>query len=482
MIDSIMPDRPRRRGRKNDPQEQLPPHSDESERGALGCCVLDADALGECVTQLRTADVFYDTRHQIIYRAILGMFENNKPVDPLTLCEHLRADGQIDDAGGWGYVNGLPDGVPSAMNITYYAGIVRECCLRRRLIKVCVHNQQLLQEGTRDLDALCDQVERELLAVNEERLQAGNCDLRTVLAEVVERIEDYHRGTAQMLGLSTGFEYLDKMLLGMSPGEMIVIAGRPGLGKTSFGLQILSHLAVTKKIPCGMFTLEMSAQQLVARLLFQRARADFQRFRSGYLKNLDIPELASHAAPIAGAPLYLDETAGLNVLQLRARARRMHRRHGIRCLCVDYLQLLRGSRYYQNREQEVSEISAGLKGLAKELKIPVIVLAQLNREIERGGRRKPQLADLRESGAIEQDADVVAILYEPRLKDADAKKQAERSQDWSDNCRLVNLLVAKQRNGPTGDCRLVYHKKFMGFENLYENEPELPDTAEEVEE
>jgi replicative DNA helicase len=271
-----------------------------------------------------------------------------------------------------------------------------------------------------------------------------------------------------MQGLPTGFDYLDKMLLGMGPGDMIVIAARPGLGKTSIGIQIIGHLAVEKKVPCAIFTLEMTAEQLAARLLFQHAKADFQRYRSGYLENEDMPKLIDANTALVRAPILLDETAGINVLQLRARARRFHHQHKIGCLLVDYIQLMRPSRFYQNREQEVAEISGGLKSLAKELQIPVIVLAQLNRDIEKSHNRRPQLADLRESGAIEQDADVVAMLYQPKLDDAEQKKLAAERTDWSDHCRPINLLIAKQRNGPTGDCRLLYQKKSMRFESLYD--------------
>ena len=467
--------------------DRLPPHAEEAEQGLLGCCLLDAAALGECVEKLRVVEAFYDPRHRELYQLLLAMYERQEPIDLLTVQQRLRDSGKLDAIGGSGYLTGLPDLAPSPANAGYYAGIVREKYLLRRLIQVCTGVVGDIYELSGDVDGFFDRIERELLAVNEARVAPHEVHIREALQAVVERIEDYHRGKAQMEGLSTGFEYLDNMLLGMAGGDMIVIAARPGMGKTSIGMQFVEHLACDKKIPCGVFTLEMTAKQLAARLLFQRARADFQRYRSGFMKtHVDIPKLTETNLALMRAPIYLDETAGINVLQLRARARRWHRQHDIRFLLVDYLQLMRPTRWYNNREQEVAEISGGLKALAKELNIPIVVLAQLNRELEKSPNRKPQLADLRESGAIEQDADVVAMLYQPKLKpDEIAKLEEAHSQDWSDNWRRINLLVAKQRNGPTGDCKLVYRKASMRFESVFEpkkdEKNEKPSTPEQDE-
>lgn len=473
MANIILTNGDRRRLRRNGPApasaeilNRLPPHSIEAEQGVLGCCLMDGPCVTECVEKLRGPEVFYDLRHQHIYGTFLKMYERREAIDTLTVRQHLADAEQLDAVGGVAYLASLPDLVPSAANLPQYLEIVREKYLLRRMLATCSAAITQCHEAAGDVDKLLDTVERDLLSVNEVRAQANEVRLGVVLQEVIEKIENYRRGGPQMQGLPTGFDYLDKMLLGLGPGDLIVIAARPGLGKTSIGIQIIGHLAVEKKIPCAVFTLEMTAEQLAARLLFQQARADFQRYRSGYLKNEDMPQLIAANTALVRAPILLDETAGINVLQLRARARRFHHQHGIGCLLVDYLQLMRPSRYFNNREQEVAEMSGGLKALAKELKIPVIVLAQLNRDIEKGGKRKPQLADLRESGAIEQDADVVAMLYEPKPTKEEQAAQ-EKDPDWSDHCRAVNLLVAKQRNGPTGDCKLLYQKKSMRFESLY---------------
>lgn len=450
------------------PADRLPPHSIEAEQGVLGCCLLDGPAVGECIEKLRELEVFYDLRHRTIYQCLLKMYEAHEPIELLTVQQRLKDQNELEAVGGLGYLSSLPDCVGSVANLSAYADIVREKYLLRRVIQVASHAVSQIYEHEGEVDTLLDGIERDLLSVNEARVEAKEMHIRAPLARVVEQIENYTRGGPQMLGLPTGIEYLDKMLLGLGPGDLIVIAARPGLGKTSIGVQIIDHIAVEKHVPCGIFTLEMTADQLTARMLFQRARADFQRFRTGYFKGTtDLPKLVAAEPALRRAPIVLDETSGINVLQLRARARRWVHQHRLGCLLVDYLQLMRPSRYYNNREQEVAEMSSGLKSLAKELRIPVIVLAQLNRDIEKAKHRKPQLSDLRESGAVEQDADVVGMLYEPNLSDEDKDAMAQEGEDWSNHARRVNLLVAKQRNGPTGDCKLVYRKAPMRFENAY---------------
>lgn len=448
--------------------DRLPPHSLEAEQAVLGCCLLDGQAVAECLEKLRDPTVFYDLRHREIYQLLLEMDRREEAVDLLTVQQRLKEANRLEAVGGLAYLASLPDAVPSAANLAYYADIVREKFLLRLLLQTCTRAIGQVYEHQGDVDGLLDGIERDLLSMSEARVEAREIHISAPLQKAVEQIENYRRGGPQMQGLPTGFDYLDKMLLGLGAGDMIVIASRPGMGKTSIGMQIVGYLAREKKVPCAVFTLEMSASQLAARLLFQEARGDFQRFRSGYFEERDIPPLTEANLGLMRAPLWLDETPGINVLQLRARARRFRRQHKIACLLVDYVQLMRPTRYYNNREQEVAEISGGLKALAKELGIPVIVLAQLNRELEKSPNRRPQLADLRESGAIEQDADVVAMLYEPKLKDEEKERLAAQNTDWSDHCRRINLYVAKQRNGPTGDCQFLYRKKSMRFESVYD--------------
>lgn len=479
MSEKSLPWTSERRGSRpahNGSTERLPPHSIEAEQAVLGCCLLNGDAVGDCVEELRP-EAFYDLRHRTIYEALVAMFQKPAPIEYLTVAHWLREHGQLEEVGGHAYLLTLGDATPAASGVSWWVKIVRENFLLRQLIKVCTESVARAYECGEDVDRVVDAIERDVLAVNETRTAGQERRVREILAEVIEQIEDYHRGGAQLQGLSTGFEYLDKMLLGLRGADLFVVAARPGMGKSSFGMQLVEHLAVDKRIACGVFSLEMTALQLTSRLLFQRARGDYQRYRSGFMQNEDLPRLTQANLDIGAAPLYLDDTGGLNVLQIRARARRWHRQYGIRCLLVDYIQLMRPSRYYQNREQEVAEMSGGLKALAKELDIPIVVLAQLNREIEKSPNRRPQLADLRESGAIEQDADIVGFLYAPKLSAAELKEIEARGTDWSDTFRRINLLIAKQRNGPTGDCQLLYRKKSMRFESAFPTTGALPGTA-----
>lgn len=479
MNDDADPHKARRPGgRKFTEVGRLPPHSPEAEQGVLGCCLLDGTVMGDCLEKLGGPEAFYDLRHRELYCVLAELYEARVAIDVLTVHEALKTRSKLAAVGGLEYVTALPERVPSAYHLPQYLEIVREKYLLRRMLQACTAAIGRIYEEGGEVDALFDGIERDLLAVNEARVEAKEVRLKDALQHVVERIEDYQRGKAQMEGLPTGFEYLDKMLLGMGPGDMIVIAARPGLGKTSIGMQIIGHLAREKNVPCAVFTMEMTANQLAARLLFQQSRCDFQRYRSGYLENTDVPKLIETNLALMRAPVLLDETPAINVLQLRARARRFHHQHKIGCILVDYVQLMRPSRFYNNREQEVAEISGGIKQLAKELSIPIIVLAQLNRDLEKSSRRRPQLSDLRESGAIEQDADVVAMLYSPKLEKEEIAELELKGQDWSDNWRRINLLVAKQRNGPTGDCKLLYRKKSMRFESLFEK-PKRPGEAEE---
>lgn len=450
-----------------DPQrDRLPPHSVEGEQGILGCVLLDGTALGDCLEHLRDPLAFYDLRHREIFLAMRALWEKSVPIDVLTLSEQLRTAGQLEASGGLGYLSTLPETVPSAANLPSYVAIVREKYLLRRMLQTCSDAARRIFEAEGNAETILDEVERDLMRVNEARVSANEVELGAALEKVMEQIENYRRGAVQLCGLATGFRYLDAMLLGLSAGDMIVIAARPGMGKTSIGVQIAEHVATEQKVPVAIFTLEMTAHQLAARLLFQRARADFQRFRTGFSPSEDIPEVMAAYQTLRSSPLLLDETSAIGILELRARARRLQRQYAIGLIVVDYLQLMRGARWnYSSREQEVAEISRGLKALAKELRIPVIVLCQLNRELERGGHRRPQLSDLRESGAIEQDADVVLMLYEPK-----AEKNTPLLEDWSDHSRKINVFVAKQRNGPTGDCNLVYRKAPMRFDDPYAHE------------
>ncbi len=454
-------------GQSEEPLDKLPVHSDDAERGVLGCILLDSrKCMGESVERLQSGfKVFYDVRHQTIYRAMLELYDEQKEVDVLTLAEKLKSVGVTEEAGGMDYVMGLPDAAPSASNLPYYAEIVQEKFLLRRIAVACGDVLERIKTNQGTPSDLLQHVESCFLELGKDEQSQREKNAREFTAAAIDRIEDYHRGKAQMRGISTGFDYLDKMTCGMEPNQLIVYAARPGMGKTSLAMNILERVAIDKKLPVGVFSLEMTADELGSRLLFQVARCDYQRFRTGFLENGDIPKLTVAAPKLQLAPIWIDDSASLNVLQLRAKARRMMAQYGVKLFVIDYLQLLVPTRFFQNREQEVAEISGGLKSLAKELRVPIIVLAQLNRDFEKEPNRKPRLSDLRESGRIEADADMVGMLYEPKLKAEQFQALNERDPDWSKKFKRINLLIAKQRNGPTGDCEMEFFKASMRFES-----------------
>ena len=465
--------------------DRLPPHSVEAERGVLGCCLLDPGmAVGECQERLRGGpETFYDLAHRLLYEQLTRMFGANQHIDIITLTEALRRNGQLEAVGGLAYVSSLADETPSASNVGYYIEILREQHLLRRLIGVCGRAQaSALDAAGKSVDEILDSSEAEFMRLNEQRTSAREVKVNSLVGDAMDKIEGYRRGGPQMAGLPTGFGYLDKMLCGLGPGDMIVIGARPGEGKTSLAMNIVEHVAIEKKIPCGVFTMEMINPALISRLLFQYGRADYQRFRTGFMENSDVEKFTQIAEKVGLAPIWLDDSPGINVMELRARARRMQRQYGIKCFVIDYLQLMRSHRRYEKRYEEVAEASRGIKALAKELAAPIVVCAQLNREMEKDPYRKPRLSDLRECGDIEADADVVALLYPPKLN-AEEKEIAERALggDWSKKMRRMNLLIAKQRNGPTGDVELVFHKACMRFEEYHRNETRVPDVENQDE-
>lgn len=443
--------------------DRLPPHSNEAEMGVLGCCLLDPNqCIGECVEKLKDDGqlAFYDLRHQTIYETLATMFNARQPVDLITVQQQLKDRQLLEQVGGIAYLSQLQDAVPSAANLSYYLEIVREKFLLRKLITTCsgVVGKVFDYEG--NVEELLDEVEKEVLRVNESRSQGNMTPVNTLVHEAIATIENYFGRNGQLGGLATGFVDLDKMTDGLHGGEMIVIAARPSMGKTSLAMNIAEHVALELKLPVGVFSLEMSAGSLVLRMMCSLARVNLRSIREGFMNESDFPKLTSAAGRLSAAKLFIDDTAGLSILQLRARARRMHQQHGIKLFVIDYLQLLNSTarRSQENRQQEIADISSGIKALAKELKVPVIVLAQLNREIEKDKNRKPRMSDLRESGSIEQDADLVGLLYKPDSDDE------ENNQVEADGLP-VSLVIAKQRNGPTGDVNLTFLKPYTRFES-----------------
>jgi replicative DNA helicase len=374
--------------------------------------------------------------------------------------QHLKDRQLLEQIGGIAYLNQLQDAVPSAANLAYYLDIVREKYLLRKLITTCsgVVGKVFDYEG--EVEALLDEVEKEILRVNESRAQTNMIPVNTLVHDAIATIENYFSRNGALGGLATGFADLDKMTDGLHGGEMIVIAARPSMGKTSLAMNIAEHVALELKLPVGVFSLEMSSASLVLRMMCSLARVNLRSIREGFMSESDFPKLTNAAGRLSAAKLFIDDTAGLSILQLRARARRMFQQHGIKLFVIDYLQLLNStaSRAKENRQQEIADISSGIKALAKELNVPIIVLAQLNREIEKDKNRKPRMSDLRESGSIEQDADLVGLLHKP---DTDDDEAAPVESDGLP----VNLVIAKQRNGPTGDVHLTFLKPYTRFES-----------------
>jgi replicative DNA helicase len=442
--------------------DRLPPHSLEAEQGVLGCVLVSPhDCLGECIEKLkRGAEVFYDLRHQTLYNELVAMYDEKEPIDLITLPQRLKDKQLLEGVGGLAYVSSLPDAVPSAANLSYYLEIVREKYVLRKMIHTCTDIVGRVYEHEGEVDSLLDEVEREVLQIVESRETGTMMGVKELVHKAINTIEDYHQRQGMLTGLSTGFPDLDKMTSGLHGGEMIVLAARPSMGKTSLAMNIAESVAVDQQIPVGVFSLEMTSESLILRMLCSRARVNLRNIREGFLAERDFPKLTGAAGKLSQSPLFIDDTSGLSILQLRAKARRMATQYGIKLFVVDYLQLLHSTaRRAENRQQEIADISNGLKGLAKELDVPVIVLSQLNREFEKDKDRKPRLSDLRESGAIEQDADVVALLYKAKTGDEDEGGGRE------EEVVAVNLLIAKQRNGPTGDVHLTFMKTYTRFES-----------------
>jgi replicative DNA helicase len=427
------------------------------------------DKIAEVVEKINE-NYFYVPAHQVIYNELVDLWNRNQGIDLITFTQHLRDKHELDRIGGAAFVTSLFTFVPTAANIGYYLEIVREKYILREIIAACTEGARRSYEEQDNVDSLLDEVEQRIYSVGEDRFKGQNLSMKDQVMEAIEAIEKLWEQKGSLTGLATGFIELDRMTSGLHPAEMIVIAARPSMGKTAFVMNIVEHVAVHDKKPVAVFSLEMSSQQLVQRMLCSRARVNLRKTRDGFLAESDFDKLTSAAAKLADANIYIDDTPALPILELRAKARRLKAKHGIELLVIDYLQLLRSTsrRGQDNRQIEISEISAGIKSLAKELKIPVIVAAQLNRnpEIRTGeSKGRPRLADLRESGSIEQDADLVGLLVRQEYY-ADTEEEKDEYEGKAE------LIIAKQRNGPTGDVPLTFIKEFTRFEDRAREEHE----------
>jgi replicative DNA helicase len=448
---------------------RTPPHSIEAEQGVLGSMLISPrDAIAECVEKI-TEQYFYVPAHQTIYSALVDLWNAGQAIDLITFTQALRDRNLLEPVGGAALVTRLFTFVPTAANIGYYLEIVRDKYILRQIITAATESVRRAYEEQDEVNNLLDEVEQRIFAVGEDRFKGQMLSMKDQVMEAIESIEKLYERKGGITGISTGFIEFDRMTSGMHPAEMIVIAARPSMGKTALAMNIAEHVAIQERLPVGIFSLEMSAQQLVQRLLCSRARVNLQKVRDGFLGERDFPSLTAAASKLAEAKIYIDDSPSLAILELRAKARRLKAQQDVQLIIVDYLQLLRSPsrRGQDNRQLEISEISAGLKALAKELKIPVIVVAQLNRQPEARSGGKPRLSDLRESGSIEQDADLVGLLVRPEIYEEDEEARAEKAGE-------AELIIAKQRNGPVGEISLTFLKEFTRFEDRARNvsEPE----------
>lgn len=410
---------------------RVPPHSKEAETSVLGSILIDKDAIVSVAALLRP-EHFYDLANGDIYRACLDLYQERKPIDLVTLKDRLKRDKNLTKIGGNAYLTKLVNSVPTAANVEEYAQIVKGNYIKRELINAAGSISEISFDEGSEASAVLDKAEGLVFNLSQKHLQQAFVPVKDALAESFDRLDELHKTTGGLRGVPTGFKDLDNALAGMQNSNLLILAARPGVGKSTLALNIAQHVTVKHKIPVGIFSLEMSKEELVDRLLVAQADIDAWRLKTGRLKEDDFSKLSEAMGVLAEAPLFIDDTPALSMLEMRTKARRLLSEEGLKLLVVDYLQLARSTRRWDSRVQEVSEISQGLKNLARELKIPVLALSQLSREVEKRGIRRPQLSDLRDSGSIEQDADVVMFLW--------------REDD--ENLEKMHLEISKHRNGP----------------------------------
>jgi replicative DNA helicase len=448
---------------------RTPPHSVEAEQGVLGSMLISPrETIAECVEKINE-EYFYVPAHRTVYDVLVDLWNTRQGIDLITFTQVLRDRNLLDSVGGAAFVTNLFTFVPTAANVQYYLEIVRDKYILRQIISAATESVRRAYEEQEEVDSLLDEVEQKIFDVGEDRFKGQMLSMKDHAMQAIETIERLYERKGSITGISTGFVEFDRMTSGLHPSEMVVIAARPSMGKTALAMNIAEYVAINEKLAVGVFSLEMSSQQLVQRMLCSRARVNLQRVRDGFLGERDFPSLTAAASKLAEAKMFIDDSASLSILELRAKARRLKAQQDVSLIIVDYLQLLRSTtrRAQDNRQLEISEISAGLKALAKDLKIPVIVVAQLNRQPEQRTGGKPRLSDLRESGSIEQDADLVGLLVRPELYEEDEEARVEKAGE-------AELIIAKQRNGPVGEIPLTFLKEYTRFETRARNvsEPE----------
>ena len=439
--------------------ERTLPHNLDAEKSVLGAILIQNEAFNHAAELIDSKD-FFRGAHARIFEKMVVLSERGDAIDFITLKEELTKSGEIEDVGGPAYLASLADGVPRSANVEYYARIVKEKSTLRSLIYSANKILTEAYEAEQEPDVLLDEAERQIFSIAEDRIRAGFVPLRDLVQGSFATIEKLQQQKGLVTGVPTGFIDLDEMTSGLQPSDLVLVAARPSMGKTSFVLNIAQHVGTATDMTVGFFSLEMSKEQLFMRLLTSEARIDAHRFRTGYLNEKDYGRLSHALGTLAEAKVYIDDTASIGVLEMRAKARRLKAEHGLHMLVIDYIQLMQGRGRFESRQAEIASISRSLKGLAKELNVPIVALSQLSRASETRSDHRPQLSDLRESGALEQDADVVMFIYRAeQYRDADGNPNVEEQG-------TAEIIIGKQRNGPIGTARLAFIKEHTRFENL----------------
>lgn len=442
-------------GSTNSSSGRVPPHAQDSEQAVLGAVLLDNEALHSIVEILSPED-FYRGAHKEIYNAMLSLSERHEPIDVVTLTTELKTRGSLDIAGGMEYLSVLVDAVPTSAHTQYYSKMIREMSIRRKLIHEAGEiSTQAFEWGTK-IDDLLDFVEQRIFSISESKVKPSFAKIGDLVKDSIKHVEQLYINNEQVTGIPSGFHDLDEMTSGFQPSDLIIVAGRPSMGKTSLALSMARHVGVDLGKRVAVFSLEMSKEQITMRLLCSEAKVSNSRVRNGKLQDSDFPRLVDAAAKISQAEIFIDDTPAISILEMRAKARRLHREGQLSLIVVDYLQLMKGSaRAAERRDQEISEISSSLKAIAKELSVPVIALSQLNRAVESRNDKRPLMADLRESGAIEQDADIIGFVYRDEVYNQDSPEKG-----------IAEFIIAKHRNGEIGTVRLGFQGEFTLFVNL----------------
>lgn len=434
--------------------DKLPPQNIEAEAAVLGAMLIDEEAVPRAIEKLKP-ESFYHPPHKKIYEMMMNLFEQNKAIDLITLADAMRQNGSLEFSGGASYLSGLAQTIPTSANIEYHIRIVEEKHILRSLIMASTQIAKEGYESAEDAVDLLDRAERLIFEIAGNKYGASARPIKEIIKHCIESIDRLYQRKESITGLSTGFHEFDVMTAGLQPSDLIIIAARPSMGKSALAVNIAEHVGIIDKQPVVIFSLEMSKEQLTQRMLCSQARVNAHKVRTGFLAQSDWPKLTQAAAKLSEAPIFIDDTPGISVLELRAKARRLKSQFDIKFIIVDYLQLMRADYNSENRQQEISTISRSLKALAREIHVPVIAISQLSRAVESRSDHRPQLSDLRESGAIEQDADMVILLM-----------REEYYKPTEENKGMADVIVAKQRNGPVGSIKLAFIKDYTKFENL----------------